>query len=271
MILKLLRSRGSRKFRKNRLAMASLVIIAAYVGLSVWIAGVNLINWAGARSDAFTLEGTPITGLFLTSSTRQPVGPQEMPGFGLMPAPERQLGAADEYLEIARQGLAAVRRLDPDSDRTDRDALYDVAWRDRPFAMTDIGELERLLAEAERPFEQIVDLRRRLQSLRSLPVAVRDIESARAELAALLESESPDEDGLLIAQEELAFSIQDFADAIESYTRAAGEDSPISRLGSGPLFDLGEEIEFADSAGEIDLGSLGLLDGYLEAAGEAER
>ncbi len=249
MIKRLFQSRGSRKFRKNRFAMMSLVIILGYVLLGAWIAGTNFANWAGQKSGAFTLEGRPFAGLFLTSGTLRVVGPKEIPGFGLEPNTTTRLGAASELLGLARRGLQAAGQLEEGSGRSARQALADVSWPDRPFADLPLDELERRVAEAEAAFARVVDVRRAVQELRSLPIYIERIVERRAALERTLADETADEDAILIAAEELAFGLEDFVAAVQKYSavgEVVGEDDPIASLDLAEIEDASINLLDAD-------------------------
>ncbi|MEM1185487.1 MAG: ABC transporter permease [Planctomycetota bacterium] len=242
MIKKFLSSRGAKKFRKNRSAMLSLGIIAAYTVLALWIAVSNSLNWIGEQTGAFSLSGNPLTRLFLTEGTTRVVGPKEIPGFGIAPDTQGRLASVDEMIGLARRGLEAVGQIDAESGRTVAQALSDVSWPDRPFADVPVEELRQRLGELESAFADVVSVRRGVQQLESLPVYAERVRDRRAELSALLDSGADDEDALLIAQEELAFGLEEFAEAAIDYADAAGPEDPIAQANPQSLMDASEAL-----------------------------
>ncbi|MEZ6319298.1 MAG: hypothetical protein R3B49_11200, partial [Phycisphaerales bacterium] len=127
MIRRLLRSRGAAKFRRNRLAMFSLVVISLYLLLSAYIVATNVANDFGQKRGWYSLEGRPLLGLLLTSQTREIFGPREMPGFGLAGTPSQRYEASVFFLELAGNAFRDIDRLGPDSERDPRDVLRDYA------------------------------------------------------------------------------------------------------------------------------------------------
>jgi len=270
---RLLKSRGARKFRRNRAAMLSLGIIASYVALALWIAGSNAVQWLGTTTGAFDLSRNAVTRLFLSESTSRVVGPKEIPGFGLRPDTQTRLASVDEQLGLARRGLEAVSQITDDSGRTADQALDDVAWPDRPFAEVPVDELATRLAEAEAVFETVVGVRRGLQRLESLPVYAERVAERRSELEAVLASGAADEDALLVAQEELAFTLEEFAQSAIEYAEEAGPEDPIAQADPGSLMDAAGALLDAIDAEEVRSAVPGrdAIEAILAARGAAER
>ncbi|MHC4340466.1 MAG: ABC transporter permease [Planctomycetota bacterium] len=77
------RSRAWRKFKRNRLAVGSAVVIAAYlvVGVAVWL------------------------GLITRDETFERVGPDSTPGFGLSQEPEKRVRDAEFQFELVSHAL----------------------------------------------------------------------------------------------------------------------------------------------------------------------
>ena len=271
MIAKFLKSRGAKKFRKNRSAMLSLGIISAYALLALWIAVSNSLNWVGEQTGAFTLTGNPLTRLFLTEGTTRVVGPKEIPGFGLAPDTQGRLASVDEMIGLGRRGLEAVGQIDAASGRTVQQALADVSWPDRSFADVPVAELETRVAALESAFDDVVGIRRGVQQLESLPVYAEQIRERRGELEAVLATDEIDEDALLIAQEELAFGLEAFAEAAIDYAEAAGPEDPIAQADPQTLMDAAEALLDAVDAEEVRaaMPGDGAITAILDARGAA--
>jgi ABC-type dipeptide/oligopeptide/nickel transport system permease subunit len=274
MIGRFLRSRGATKFRKNRLAMLSMAIILAYIVLGLWIAGTNAVNGIGQRTGAFSFEGRPVLGLFLTSKTLEVVGPKEVPGFGLEPRVQTRLASVDELIQLARRGLAAADQVAEGSGRSTEDAFADVAWPDRPFAEVSLDEFRERLGGLEREFERLVEVRRGVQQLDSIPVYAQRIAERRTEVERLLDAGVAGE-SLLVAVEELGFALEEFGQSASNYAVWAGPDDPIAQLDPSRISDAGTamlDVPVDDPvAVRAAIPGPDVVDGVLAARAEAAR
>ena len=262
MFKRLLRSRGSKKFRKNRLAMASLTVILAYCVVGLWVAGTNTVN-----DYVVNIEDRPVLGLFVRDQVARAIAPKELPGFGLAPDGDTLRSAYAEYLGIAERGFEAVDRLEPDSDRSWRDVLdRDYAWSSRPFAEVPLEELRARYAEADAERDAIVADRLAVSGLDRLRDLGAEALAKRESALGMLTPET-DREALGDAIETLGFAVGEFADAALAYTATAGDSDPIAAQHPGDLKDLGLDLE--DAAYELFDGEGALTEDDLAVAKDA--
>ena len=254
MIGGLLKSRGARKFRRNRQAVASLVVILLYVLLALWVVGTNTVNDMTGGS----LEGKPITGALLRSQIAEPVGAREMPGFGLAGTSEQQYERELFFLTIARRGVDAARKTeaararaeDPVTAHDPLVALRESELTTRPYADLPLDEVAALVEQGEAVSARVIDRRRQQNDFERLPDFVSEINTRRATLDKVVAREAAgedvDEDDLLNAREDLGFGLEDLADAVERAQDAGGESNPLSDVDAEALRDLAFEIADAE-------------------------
>ncbi|MEM9559349.1 MAG: ABC transporter permease subunit [Planctomycetota bacterium] len=261
MIGRLLRSRGAKKFGRNRLAMLSLVIIGLYVGLGLFTATANTANELGQRFGLFSLEDRPLLGVMLRSRTSEVVGPREKPGFwGQRDAAQR----FDEqlfYLETAERALRAASTAAPENRRA---ALDEQAIGARRFPDVTVDRLGEMTEAARAAADDVVETRRALQAIDALPKQLGELTPLREAIAAAEAGDNADE--LLFAREELGFGIEDIADRIET---ALGEtEPPAGSISPDALRELAEALlDAGDEPGGPDLTP---LDRVAEGAGLGE-
>jgi len=120
----MLLSRGFRKFRKSRLAMASAVLIVLYV-----IVGTSIFGGLITRDDAF-----------------ERVGPDSVPGFGCAQRPEKRFEDVDFELTLVER---ALKQSDAESARAE------TRLGRRRVAEVPIAELRKRLEAAFAIYEEL--------------------------------------------------------------------------------------------------------------------
>lgn len=253
MIRKLLNSRGAGKFRRNRSAMLSLFIILAYAALALFVFATNTAHGIGERTGWFDLTERPFIGLLLRERIMEEVGPAEIPGFGLRPSTERVLDTYIEGLTSARRAITAANRIGEESGRTLRDALDENAPRSRPFGDLTLEELVEATEAAEAERDEVLALRTGAARLGILPTKAEDLLARLDQFEALRSDPNADEDDLLIAQEELAFTLEEFAQDAGQYAATAGEGDPIAALNPSELEELALDILDAADPADVEL------------------
>jgi len=262
---RLLNSRGARKFRRNRLAMLSLVIIGAYVLLSLFIVLTNTINEYVAPGK---LEGRPISGLLLTSQTRTAFGPREMPGFGLAGTTNQRYEAGVFYLEIADNAFRDIDRLGDDSERTPEDVLLDYAVSGRPFADIPVGDLREIAGRARVQADRVLDVRRKGGAIELLPVLDERLREAKATLGGLISSGNADSEDAEFALEDISFRLEEIAEQVEAY-KASSERSSMDSVDVGAIRDAADAIFDIDEITTADVYDASLVESVLAAADKA--
>ena len=85
MLKRLRKSRGFRKFKRDRTASAALLIVGVYLLLSLWTITTNIAHNIGESTGAFSLEDKPLLGLLLRDRTADRVGPWHLAVRGAEP------------------------------------------------------------------------------------------------------------------------------------------------------------------------------------------
>jgi ABC-type dipeptide/oligopeptide/nickel transport system permease subunit len=250
MMLRFLKSRGARKFRKNRIAMAALGVIGAYVLLTAWIVAIETADYIGKRSGGFTLQDNPVLGFLLPDRTLERVGPPTMAGFGLRQSADRRTDQYDFMLNLVRQGLLEVDSLNERSDRTPEQVLARVGMAERRLAAKPIEQIRDDLAEADALFARMDALRRKSGYLNTALFTIddkikrfqrelRETDDRRQKLDA---AEDAEEHAQLTGtyrrlREDLSFSIEEITFAISDYAALADPGDPLVELDLLPLED----------------------------------
>jgi ABC-type dipeptide/oligopeptide/nickel transport system permease subunit len=248
MMLRFLKSRGARKFRKNRIAMAALGVIGAYVLLTAWIVAIETADYIGRRSGSFTLQDNPILGFLLPDRTLERVGPPTMAGFGLRQSADRRTDQFDFMLNLVRQGLLEVDSLNQRSDRTPEQVLARVGMAERRLAAKQPEQIRADLAEADALFARMDALRRKSGCLNTALFTIddkikrfqrelRETDDRRQKLDSVEEAQ---EHALLTGayrrlREDLSFSIEEITFAITDYAALAHPGDPLVELDLLPL------------------------------------
>lgn len=140
------RSRASRKFRRNRLAMAALGVIGLYTLLGLWVLGVDAAKSISGRPpdarrnallDAITLERAD-----------EVVAAYELPGWPFTPRPEVRFRAVRTYMDEFRLALAP-RVRDKEA------ALARIRFGERRAAEKTPDELREILRRAQDMFDEL--------------------------------------------------------------------------------------------------------------------
>jgi ABC-type dipeptide/oligopeptide/nickel transport system permease subunit len=234
MMLRFLRSRGARKFRRNRLAMFSLGIIGVYMLLTLWIVAMETVDYMTDGG----LQDRPVLGFLLSSRTLERVGPPLQAGFGIKQDAERRTNQYDFLLGLVRQGLLEVGTLTPGSDRTPEQVLARVGMAERRLAAKPVEAIRADLAAAERTFAQMDSLRHKTNHLNTALFAIDEVRTFERDLrqtARRRQNIDPEENAEEHAQvseeyrrlrEDLSFSLEKITFAVTDYLAVAdGDDS----------------------------------------------
>lgn len=134
--------RAARKFRRNRLAVASLAVIAVYALVGAWLIAGDL--WTGGGMDAAETGGSgapwsPLTAMTLDKVEAR-VGPLSKPGWLETESGEARARVVRYYLSRFEK---ALRLRDPEYRRL---ALESIRFGER-HAGVGVGEAEKIVAE----------------------------------------------------------------------------------------------------------------------------
>jgi peptide/nickel transport system permease protein len=125
--LRFLRSRAVRKFRRNRMAMAALVVILAYIGV-----GVACLFGAISKRE--------VSGR---------IGPDSVPGWLESQPLEKRLRDTEFYRKLVE---AALKRADPEA------AVREIQLAERRVVDLPVPELKKLVKQQSELHDEIADL-----------------------------------------------------------------------------------------------------------------
>jgi len=240
MTRRFLGSRGVRRFRKNRMAMASLVVIVLYILLAGWIVAMNSLQAVGVPVDRH-----PLFGLLLTSSTLDRAGPGTLAGFGVKQSVERRGEHHAFFLDRLGQAFEEIDRLGADSDRTPRELLGQVSVAERDVADLPLEELQEIYERGRERFDEVVELRRQAGEVGRL-IALRDRLAELTEEVSEAARGAGESDGAMERfekqREELAFSIEEVGYSIEDLRAGMSDAEAFERVDVDALFAAAEAL-----------------------------
>jgi peptide/nickel transport system permease protein len=145
-----LRSRAFRKFRRDRMAMASSVVIALYLAIAAAV----------------------LLGVVTPEDTLAEVGPRTTPGFGMGQRPEKRFEDADFLLETVER---ALKRKNAET------ALAEIRFGRRRLADRTPEETRAAVEEARAVFDPLAES----ENLDEDPAALPALDDLEAKVAAL--------------------------------------------------------------------------------------
>lgn len=137
--------RAARKFRRNRLAVAGLVVIGFYFLIGVTVLGADAMVQLGDRTGWFDLRKSRALSVLTLEQVDSMVGPLSMPGWTETPRPEKRLQGAKYYLDEIRK---ALRQRDKQA------ALAAIRLGERRIGGT-VEETNAILAEARTHYDEL--------------------------------------------------------------------------------------------------------------------
>ncbi len=242
MIGTLMRSRGVRKFRRNRLAMGAIVVIAIYLLFALWVATINTLNDVGNG----LLEDRPLIGMVLRSRLAERVGPNHMAGFGIRQSPEKHSLHLDFYMLQAQAAIDEIGRLTGESDLTVQDIMDMNAVGERTLADLPVDELQVRVAGAREAYDEMVVALSRAGYLVTLEREIDELVQVRKQIARALKGGGLSTEQADLLKEELSLSLEDIVGAIEDYQSETEGDDPLAQLDADAIFDVANEIYDAE-------------------------
>lgn len=250
MMMRFLKSRGARKFRRNRMAMISLGVIGIYVFLTAWIAAMETIDYMTEGG----LQDRPVLGFLLPSRTLERVGPPLMAGFGLKQDAESRTNQYDFLLGLVRQGMLEVSTVAGSPDRSPEEILARVGMAERRLARKPVEDIRSDLELAEAKFAQMDDLRRKSGHLNTALFSIDKVRTFERELrqtSASMQRLDPEADAENYARyssdyrrlrEDLSFSLEEITFAISDYVALTAPPDPLAEFDLFPLEESAMEL-----------------------------
>lgn len=155
-------SRAMRKFRRNRQAMAAMLVIVLYMAVALAAIGSDLFSMVRAAMGGSRLDPNSLVGMLTLQSADQVVGPAHLPPLQGKQRPEKRLQDGSYYLRQYKETLkgaerAARRRVDRDPSLSMAEAeeiVLQPARKEVHFAElrlkdAPLSEIRRLISEAD--------------------------------------------------------------------------------------------------------------------------
>lgn len=248
---RLRRSRGVRKFSRNRLAMVALGVIALYAFIAGWIILMESVNWVGRKTEAFTLEDSPVLGMFLPSRTLERVGPPNLAGMGKRQTAIQRANQYDFFLRHVGEALKAAELATPENGLTPEGVLASASLAERRLAPLPLEELEALHQQGLDLFDEYDDVNMRMSALSKIRLLVERIAAAQGSLerarTALAEAaDAPEEEAAPLIErvefltDDLSLTLEELGFALEDYQALESAEGPLAEMDPGPLFAASE-------------------------------
>lgn len=212
MIRRLMKSRGVGKFRRNRLAMSALGVIALFFVLAAWMMLMDVVQFVGKSTGMYDLYETPIVSTFLPRRMLEEIGPPTLGGLGKPWGDDGRLNSVVFYHTRAKTALKTINSAEGITEESIQRVLDEAGVAERNLADLGIDELERLVGEIDGILAEMDSLRFAANELEDVVVAIDALSVPLAELQA-----AGSEDDLLLLRENVAFAIDDITYSIEDY------------------------------------------------------
>ncbi len=265
------RSRGVRKFRRNRWAMAAMAVIVFYFALAMWIAAMEVVAWVGNQGGWYDLRENKILGALLPHHTAERVGPPNLAGFGARQDSRWRSNQYDFMFTSAEQTLSQIDRLADPSEDAVRAAVERASMAERGLADVPIDRLREIVREGRAIFARFDEENRQINAAMRLELgALRagDVLDELQSMAARQATEGEDapdwlDERIEKLREDLAFHLEESAFAMEDY-------ADLSEVGDGPLAAMDAQRLF-DAADAVTQGQTQNVAGVLEGISTAAR
>lgn len=231
------RSRGWRKFRKNKPANVALAVIAVYALVAAWIIGVETADSIGEGTGAFRVADHPVFGALVADATAAEVGPPHLPGLGFTPDRDARDQRAAQLLERARRAIDAAGRAE--SDESLQRVYAEAALGHLKLAALAPDQLESIVAEAGPLADQLSSLATQNTLLAKISLAATRLESLARDLASATPQTEPTREDIL---DELSLTLEDVVFSAQDYADLAPSDDPVSRLDLAALEDAAMDL-----------------------------
>ena len=150
-------SRASRKFRRNRLAVGALLVIALYLAVGLWVLAVDGLKAVGDSTGWWNVRGAPLVNVVSTESVVEVVGPLEQPGFGIHASPEERLKAVKSRLDDLGKAFRLRARGGEDRETRIKAALSEINYGAVRVADRPVEELRAQWEAAREKYDQIAE------------------------------------------------------------------------------------------------------------------
>jgi ABC-type dipeptide/oligopeptide/nickel transport system permease subunit len=249
MFMRFMRSRGWGKLRRNRLALASLLVIGLYGLLGLGIALAQALHWVGRETQTFSLRGT-VAGMFLPVETLARVGPEKLAGFGLKQDAELRVVQYGWYIDELGRALTDIDRLPSESTTTTAEILARAAIAERRLAPLPLQSLRDLHARGLELLSQRDALSVRMTLLRKIEIQADAMSRSAQVLRSLKEAPSVDLERFAKLRDDLAYALEDVVFAAQDYADL-DPDEGIADFDLDPLADAADSLRDAQAPEDL--------------------
>lgn len=255
------RSRGVRKFVRNRWAMVAMGVIAVYFALAGWIAGMEVAAWMGHKTGLYDLREHRVLGALLPHHTAERVGPPNLAGFGGRQETRWRSNQYDFMFTSAELALTQIERTSATNDDVLRAILAGASMAERRLADLPPTELRAIADRGRDVFARFDQVNRKINAATGIEISARRAAETSLDLArdqARRDAEGPDapewlDERLAKLRADLAFHLEETGFLLEDYIDLAGEDrGPLAGFEPEEILDAAERVErgevMADSA-----------------------
>ncbi|GAB5495194.1 MAG: hypothetical protein Phyf2KO_02740 [Phycisphaerales bacterium] len=254
MIKKLMRSRGAGKFRRNKLAMGALGVIAVFFLMAAWMMLMDALQFVGKATGAYDLYETPIVSTFLPRRMLEEIGPPMLGGLGKPWGDDGRLNSVVYYHTRATTALETIDSVEGITDESIQRILEEAGVAERRLGVSNVEDLRGLVGDIDVILAEMDSLRFAANTLQDVIVSV---DKVQGPLDALLDGQDSDDVSLL--REEVAYSIDDITYAIEDYLSYSPESEAYSQELIDSIADAssvyyepeGEAENLADVLGQV--------------------
>ncbi|MBL9031882.1 MAG: ABC transporter permease [Phycisphaerae bacterium] len=151
-------SRAWRKFRRNRLAMVALGVIACYAAIGLWVLGTDAAKRLGERTGWWSVPASPLLDALTVERADEVVGAPEIPGFGIRPRPEERVRIAQSYLDEFRKRVNIRVRNRAEADQRAADAIAGIRFAEATPPNWPIAEFRERIKAALDDLDAIAEV-----------------------------------------------------------------------------------------------------------------
>ncbi len=264
-------SRGFRKLRRNRSALAAMGVIGAFVLLVAWIFLTQGMQALGKWTGWYDLSDRPVLGLLLPDAPQQQVAASELAGFGRERAPAFRYRQFLQWRSEGSNAVDSLRRLDPADEIAAAEVIADAGRGHRRIFQGPREEvIERfdafvaVLDQADVAAAAEAGLARIQIIIAGLPRLEAEVVNAEAERDRLAADSGTEEipgdvlDRVTDSREQLYFSLEEIERRVLEFKASASaiglDVSAFEELGVEDLFDAYDALEMASAEPETPIG-----------------
>ncbi len=223
MIKKLLKSRGAGKFRRNKLAMASLGVIGVFFVGAFWMMAMDALLWMGKKTGAYDLYRVPVMSTFLPKRMLMEVGPPNLSGLGRPWGADGRANSVNFYYLKAKTAVDTIEAIPGISPESIREVLDDASVMERKLVDAEYPQIRAMVDEVT----QILSEMDVVRDIKSTALTI-EIEISDAEKAIRALKDLPEGEDAAYLRENVGFAIDDIRYAIEDFQSFALESVAFS-------------------------------------------